>query len=233
MKQLAAVGQYGPSEDCGDYQQVGNGNIIRYGKSRQGQQRYQCKTCKRSLNAHTGTVFYGRKRSETEILECLALLAEGVRISSISRTKGVKEDTIRAWLREAARHAAPIEAVLLDKYRIGPAPIDGLWTYVGAQGVKKTQSGCRMTRVNIGAAHSWRRLPACGWGEESGTMKRRRRWSCGTRSSNGQPIRPVHRPSSRTVGGHREALLGVYGQVPTYQGQGRPPTHKQPSSDGH
>src|SRR5512142_3227831 len=30
-------------------------------------------------------------------------------------------------------------------------------------------------------------------------------------------------------GGHREALLEVYGQVPPYQGRGRPPTRKQPS----
>lgn len=29
-------------------------------------------------------------------------------------------------------------------------------------------------------------------------------------------------------GGHREALLEVYGQVPTYGGRGRPPTRKQP-----
>ena len=29
-------------------------------------------------------------------------------------------------------------------------------------------------------------------------------------------------------GGHREALLEVYGQVPPYQGHGRPPTKKRP-----
>ena len=29
-------------------------------------------------------------------------------------------------------------------------------------------------------------------------------------------------------GGNREAMVEVYGQVPEYQGRGRPPTHKQP-----
>jgi hypothetical protein len=29
-------------------------------------------------------------------------------------------------------------------------------------------------------------------------------------------------------GGNREAMVEVYGQVPAYQGRGRPPTHKQP-----
>jgi hypothetical protein len=32
-------------------------------------------------------------------------------------------------------------------------------------------------------------------------------------------------------GGHREALVEVYGQVPPYRGRGRPPTHKQPDEN--
>lgn len=32
-------------------------------------------------------------------------------------------------------------------------------------------------------------------------------------------------------GGHREALVEVYGAVPAYPGQGRPPTKKQPQPD--
>lgn len=39
--------------------------------------------------------------------------------------------------------------------------------------------------------------------------------------------------SSDGWGGHREALLEVYGQVPPYQGRGRPPTKKQPRPDWH
>ena len=31
-------------------------------------------------------------------------------------------------------------------------------------------------------------------------------------------------------GGHREALIEVYGQVPPYKGRGRPPTKKQPQA---
>lgn len=34
-------------------------------------------------------------------------------------------------------------------------------------------------------------------------------------------------------GGHREALVHVYGQVPQYQGRGRPPTRKQPVEGWH
>ena len=34
-------------------------------------------------------------------------------------------------------------------------------------------------------------------------------------------------------GGHREALVQVYGQVPSYKGRGRPPTRKQPGDKWH
>ena len=34
-------------------------------------------------------------------------------------------------------------------------------------------------------------------------------------------------------GGHREALVQVYGQLPVYTGRGRPPSRRQPGSDWH
>lgn len=50
--------------------------------------------------------------------------------------------------------------------------------------------------------------------------------------------RDAHRSSPPPVlsdgwGGHREALIEVYGQVPEYRGRGRPPTRKQPVEGWH
>lgn len=129
--ELVSVGSFCPNEGCPNYGKVEIGNIIRYGKSKEGRQRFQCKTCRKTFNDRTGTLFHGRQTPIQDIMEVLALLAEGVRISSISRVKGFKEDTVLDWLREAARHAEQIEAVLLSEYRISQAQIDGLWTYVG------------------------------------------------------------------------------------------------------
>ena len=137
MSQLAPAGTFCPYPECPDYGQIGKGNLIQYGKSRQGQQRFQCKSCQRTFNERKGTLFYNRKTAVKDILECLALLAEGSRISSISRVKGIKEDTILSFLREAAQFAEQIEAILLNDYRIGPSQIDGLWTYVGRKGEKR------------------------------------------------------------------------------------------------
>ena len=66
----------------------------------------------------------------------LALLAEGNRISALTRVKGIKEDTILRWLREAARHAEQLEAVLMKDFQLKRAQLDGLWSYVGNKGEK-------------------------------------------------------------------------------------------------
>jgi hypothetical protein len=65
------------------------------------------------------------------------LLAECSRISSFSRAKGFKEDTILAWLREAAQHAEELEAVLLKDFKVKRTQLDALWAYVRNKGEKK------------------------------------------------------------------------------------------------
>lgn len=131
MGKLASVGDFCPNAACEQYGATQAENIIRYGKTKDGRQRFQCKSCKQTFNERKGTMFYNRKTNEKDILECLALLAEGTRISSLSRAKGIKEDTLLSFLREAAHHAKQVEAILLNDYQISQVQIDGLWTYVG------------------------------------------------------------------------------------------------------
>ena len=149
--ELAQVGQFCPNEACELYGDIETAQIIRFGKTKNGTQRYRCKSCGQTFTETYGTVFYRRQASRETILETLALLAEGVRISSISRVKGIKEDTILDWLRAAARQAAEEEDALLKDYRISQAQIDGLWTYVGHKGHKGGTSN-RMTEANSGVA---------------------------------------------------------------------------------
>ena len=129
MVQFAKPGDFCPNQECQDYQklqrQQSQPNIIKAGKTRQGVQRFQ-------------TIFYRKRTAEDEILETLALLAEGNRISSLTRVKGHKEDTILSWLREAAQHAEELDEVLLKEYHVKRGQLDGLWAYVGNKGGKKT-----------------------------------------------------------------------------------------------
>jgi len=140
MTKFAQVGDFCPEETCPDYgkrQSDQQHNIIKYGKTKTGCQRYKCNTCGATFTETKGTIFYRRRTPEDEIVDTLALIAEGNRISSLVRAKGHKEDTIISWIREAGQHAEAIEEVLLSEYRLTRGQIDGLWAYVGNKGEKK------------------------------------------------------------------------------------------------
>lgn len=140
MEKFAQTGDFCPNEACPEYGKLQGGqqqNIKKSGKTQKGVQRYQCKTCKVTFTQTTGTIFFRKRTKEGEILETLALLAEGNRISTLSRVKGHKEDTILQWLREAAEHIEPIEEVLMSDYQVKRAQLDALWAYVRNKGEKK------------------------------------------------------------------------------------------------
>lgn len=141
MNRFAQVGDYCPNESCVDYgklqSEVTITNICKYGKTKNGTQRYQCKSCHQTFTATKGTIFYRRRTPMKEILEAIAMIAEGMRISSVARVKGHKEDTISEWLQEAGKHAEEVEALLLANYQVERGQLDGLWSYVGNKGAKK------------------------------------------------------------------------------------------------
>jgi transposase-like protein len=140
MPEFAQVGDFCPNKVCADYgrrQSKGQKNIVKYGKTKAGRQRYKCKACGSTFTETKGTMFYRRRVPAEEIIETLAFLAEGSRVSSLTRVKGYKEDTILDWLRDAAEHAEAIEEELMAKYRIERGQLDSLWAYVGNKGEKK------------------------------------------------------------------------------------------------
>jgi transposase-like protein len=140
MEGFAHSNEFCPNEACPDYGKLQNDqskpNLKKIGFTRAGVQRYQCKTCKGSFTETYGTIFYRKRTPEDQILETLALLAEGNRISSLTRAKGFKEDTILEWLREAAAYAEQVEAVLMRDFKVQRGQLDALWAYVGR---KKSQ----------------------------------------------------------------------------------------------
>jgi len=139
MAELAKGGDFCPNPVCSDYEQLG-GKIIKHGRTRAGVQRFRCLTCGRTFTATRRTIFYRRRTADAEIVECLSLLAEGSRISSVSRVKGHKEDTVADWLTEAAEHIEAVENVLLSEFRVSRGQLDGLWSYVKNKGGKKRPS---------------------------------------------------------------------------------------------
>ena len=141
MEKLAQTKDFCPNRACPDYGKLQSDraqpNLKKLGKTKRGVQRYQCKTCGKTFTETTGTIFFRKHAQADEILEVLALLAEGNRISAITRVKGIKEDTILRWLREAAHHVEELDEVLLKDFHLKRAQIDGLWTFAQNKGEKK------------------------------------------------------------------------------------------------
>ena len=149
--ELLPAGSFCSNADCPDYGRSGSGHVVRYGFTRRGVQRYQCRTCGKTFTATCGSVFYGLRHDPQTVLECLALLAERNSQAALSRVKGVKEETIAAWLKRAAAHVEQIEPVLIGKYRVRRAQLDALWTFVGHKG-EKGGGGKKLSAAAFGAA---------------------------------------------------------------------------------
>ena len=141
MVRLAKPGDFCPNTECPDYQKLQSSsqrNIIKAGKTKAGVQRHECITCRHTFTETKGTLFYGKRTSAITILETLAFIAEGNRISSLSRVKGIKEDTILNWLREAAQHVDVVNDALLRDFKVKRGQLDGLWLFIQNKGKKKS-----------------------------------------------------------------------------------------------
>jgi len=110
--------------------------LVKYGRTAKGTPRLKCKTCGHVSVVNRGTIFCGRHHSPDTILDCLALLAERNSLASIHRTKGIKEETVIDWLREAANHAQEVEEIMQAKYKLVRVQLDAMWSYVGHKGEK-------------------------------------------------------------------------------------------------
>ena len=124
--EMITANKFCDNKKCPDYGQTNNDNIIGFGHSPNGIQRYRCKTCEVTFTETKGTIFYGRHTPRKDILEALAMLAERMSIAAVARVK--------------------IEEVLLKDHHVDKAQMDSLWTYVGNKGKK---GAMKSTRIKV------------------------------------------------------------------------------------
>jgi transposase-like protein len=127
------------NRDCPDYGQVGKGNVYIHSHK---ERRYGCQTCKGTFAETRGTMFYRLRTPPETIVEAIAQLVERGSIRGVARAKGVKPDTVIAWLRLAGEHAAEVSAYLMRDLHLTEVQVDELWTFV-----KKSRRTFRRTRT--------------------------------------------------------------------------------------
>jgi transposase-like protein len=169
--QIITPGSFCWNPECSDYGRVDAGNLRKFGLTRKGRQRWQCKTCEQVVAETKGTVFHGKQHDEETILECLALLAERNSLAAIHRVKGIKEETVSAWLQQVAPQMERIEEILLKDYRLSRAQLDALWTYVGHKGEK----GGTRKNPNVAPSGAGRRSKQTRGSESEGRSRKPRK----------------------------------------------------------
>jgi transposase-like protein len=102
-----------PCPRCGATHVVKNG-------SKNGRQRWVCRTCNRSFGATFGTPMYRLRNTPTEVARTLLVVMRRGSLSAAEEITGHKHETIGRWLRAAALHAEQIT----EAFGAG-SPLDG------------------------------------------------------------------------------------------------------------
>ena len=166
-------------------------------------------------------------------MKALAQLAEGNRISSVTRTTGHKEHTLLDRLCLAATQVSQLEVWADGRYRITRGQLDGLWAdTVGnkqkAKDYPETETTGQFWRSTMLDMDSRLRV-ARGIAKTETAASREVFETLKTRGH------PDARPPTMSDGwgGIDDAMIAVYGQVPEYSGPGRPPTRNSRSPAGN
>jgi len=103
----------------------------RFGRNRNGSQRYRCAVCQRTFtDAQTRPVDHRRVDPKT-MLTILRLLLEGNSIRSLERTFGVHQDTIINNMVEAGEKCRSFLARKISEVAVNDVQCDEIWGFVG------------------------------------------------------------------------------------------------------
>jgi len=112
-----------PNPSCSESHVVRNG-------SHRGRQRYCCRTCKTYFGDTQGTPMYGLKTEASEVAHALLIVMRRGSLRAAEELTGHKYETIGAWLKRAATHAAAITQVLASDLHLSQVEIDEFWSFV-------------------------------------------------------------------------------------------------------
>jgi transposase-like protein/IS1 family transposase len=123
----------------------------KFGRDRNGNQRYQCQTCNKTLSDRPARPLDEMRLSLDKALLCLQLLTEGNSIRATTRISGVAKDTVIALLVCVGEKC---EAFLRDRLRAIEAKdvqADEIWGFVRMK--EKTRTRKQLESPDVGDAY--------------------------------------------------------------------------------
>ena len=122
-----------PNTECPNCGQRGAGNIKgngRYETKSGPVRKFVCSSCGRVFNSRTGTAYYDLRSPDEKMLHALELVLRGMSLRAVADTMGVKPDTVRFWLVQAATHPDEVNEALLKRGEVERAEVDELWAFI-------------------------------------------------------------------------------------------------------
>lgn len=112
-------------------------NVVKYGRQKNGVQRYKCKRCSKVFNVRFNTIFYRRRVDEDEILRIVYLFLTGYPIGKMPPLFLVTEKTIRDILKGVLLHFQKLQHFHSMPMNYIPEVIEIDEIYIKLQGKKK------------------------------------------------------------------------------------------------
>jgi transposase-like protein/IS1 family transposase len=117
-------------------------NAKKFGRTRDGRQRFRCRTCRRTFSERRTRTLPAAMRISPEKAELiLMLLCEGSGIRSISRTTGAHQVTILKLLTEVGAGCERLASDLIRNIEVKDVQGDEVWSYVRCKEGAKARKG--------------------------------------------------------------------------------------------
>lgn len=113
----------------------------KFGRHRNGLQRYRCKKCRRTFTQEHDKPLAGMRLPLARALTCLQLLVEGVSVRSIERLTGVGKRTILALLVLVGERCERLMARRIRRVKVSDVQADEIWGFVWCKQKTKTRMG--------------------------------------------------------------------------------------------
>jgi transposase-like protein/IS1 family transposase len=114
---------------------------VKIGKDRKGNQRFLCKSCRKSFVESQDKPLDNMRLSMDKALMVLHMLVEGVSIRSITRITGVEKKTVLSLLVLAGEKCERLLDEKIRKAKVNDIQLDEIWAYVGMKEKTKKRKG--------------------------------------------------------------------------------------------
>ncbi len=109
----------------------GSESVKKFGKNRNGSQRYRCLACKKTFTEDQPKLLGSMRLDTDKAIKCLRLLLDGISIRACERFMGVHRDTICDLILTVGEKCKAFMATRLSGVPVADVQVDEVWSFVG------------------------------------------------------------------------------------------------------